>query len=174
MRLHSSPACYNSRVPHAWDYKVLPKTPTKKWVAEGRFELGTFRTGSANAVRYSTPHSLLPVSYSLFKTLNKQLYQLHQSWFTITATCVWVKLGIVHFGINAPSLWCIVFTIALVGQTPVMAHGIGYCVLWHQYSITFWNISGVWYSLVLLARYTHILCTLMVHLIGYSAMTSIP
>ena len=35
-------------------------------------------------------------------------------------------------------------------------------------------IKGVWCSLELLARYTHILCTLMVHLIGYSAMTSIP
>ena len=42
--MRSSPACYNSRVPDAWDYKVLPKTPTKKWVAEGRFELRTFRT----------------------------------------------------------------------------------------------------------------------------------
>ena len=51
--------------------------------------------------------TVVPVSYSLFKTLNKQLYQLHQSWFTITANCVWVKLGIVHFGINAPSLWCV-------------------------------------------------------------------
>ena len=40
MRLHSSPACYNSRVPDAWDYKVLPKTPTKKWVAV----LGGIRT----------------------------------------------------------------------------------------------------------------------------------
>ena len=50
---------------------------------------------------------LVPVSYNVFKTLNKQLYQLHQSWFTITATCVWVKLSIVHFGINAPSLWCV-------------------------------------------------------------------
>ena len=55
MRLHSSPACYNSRVPDAWDYKVLPKTPTKKWVAEGRFELRTFRTGSANATDTPRP-----------------------------------------------------------------------------------------------------------------------
>ena len=55
MRLQSSPACYNSRVPDAWDYKVLPKTPTKKWVAEGRFELRTFRTGSANATDTPRP-----------------------------------------------------------------------------------------------------------------------
>ena len=59
MRLQSSPACYNSRVPDAWDYKVLPKTPTKKWVAEGRFELRTFRTGSANAT--DTPRPIIPL-----------------------------------------------------------------------------------------------------------------
>ena len=45
---------------------------------------------------------------------NKQLYQFHQSWLTSIANCVWVKLGIARFGINAPSLWCVWCSLAVV------------------------------------------------------------
>ena len=47
---------------------------------------------------------------------SKQTTQLHQSWFTTNS--VWVKLGIAHFGINGPSLWCMVknTTIRTVGS----------------------------------------------------------
>ena len=58
MRLCSSPACFNSCVPDAWYYKVLPETPTKKSVAAPGFEppISPSRVGSTN--HYTTPHSL--------------------------------------------------------------------------------------------------------------------
>ena len=78
MRLHSSPACYNSRVPDAWHYKVLPKTPPQgnEW-QEGMFEPGTIcKDGKRKHNKYSTPHSHLNW---LYRTWHLTLWKLRRA-----------------------------------------------------------------------------------------------
>ena len=67
MGLQSSLACYNSRVPDARDYKVLPKTPTKKWVVDRvGFEPGSL--GSRAQISTTTPRPIPSIgNYSLRK-----------------------------------------------------------------------------------------------------------
>ena len=88
-------------------------------------------------IHYAMATILVACVLQSLQNSNKQLYQLDQSWFTSKANCVWVKLGIVRFGINAPSLCYVVFT----GNGDCLLcsnHGsqFGYCALWHQCPIT--------------------------------------
>ena len=111
---------------------------------------------------------LLTASCSLFKTLTSNYikytsshgYFLQQTVFGSNWALCTLALMAHHSGVGCSGL-----VSSSNGSLDWVLHALA--SIPHHFPEWLW-------CFVLLARYTHILCTLMVHWIGYSAMTSMP
>ena len=90
-------------------------------------------------IHYAMATILVACVLQSLQNSNKQLYQLHQSWFQCFNTLVCMLFTRSGAGLvcsSHGSLWCMVFTNVLVGHTPfITVNWIRYCTLLHSICI---------------------------------------